>query len=246
MKRIVNGLLIMLLCSCLVHVASANTTFTNVIELSDSSIELRIHEIYTDDDARGLREELDVDKDKFITTAELDKFREQYLSDSKAMFLEYVLVNNGSTRLDIESVELGFEAETWTTDDASMNVTCVVRYALEQGMSDEKNTIWVMGHPLIESMRFMIPGDMEVVSYDGLNEAVLKEQDGKVVLEGASGIRSFMNGDKQRMEYAAFVVLQKEPFYKNRFFLPLLAFIELVLLSIALYIIRKNKSKKTL
>jgi hypothetical protein len=92
-------------------------------------------------------------------------------------------------------------------------------------------------------MKFVLPKGMEVIFYDGLDEASRSSQDGRAVLEGISGIRSFVIEDKPAFEYAAHVTFQKDPFYKNSFFLPLLIVIEIILASIALYIIKMNKNK---
>jgi hypothetical protein len=61
-----------------------------------------------------------------------------------------------------------------------------------------------------------------------------------VILEGKSGIRSFMVGNKSTFEYAANVEFRERKFYEHNYVLPLLLGVELLLVLFAIYIRRKR------
>jgi hypothetical protein len=213
------------------------------MELSESSITFTVSEMYTDDDALAFREDIDTDDNGVIDASEVGEFRERYLSNGGAQFLEYVLVNNGSSQLVIDSIGIEFENAEGLVDTSVLNVTTTIRYSMDPMVSAEEHSIWVLGHPLIDKMEFVLPKDMELLSYDGLDNTSQSVYDGRVMLEGVSGIRSFMIEDRPAFEYAVLMKMQKEPFYKKNFVLPLLIIIEIILASIALYIIKNNKNK---
>ncbi|WMW23169.1 hypothetical protein RE476_04890 [Methanolobus mangrovi] len=243
-KRTIILLFILFFC-CFALKASADVSFTNNIEMHEESITFVIHETYTLDDALGFREDLDADNSGNVNASEVEVFKESYLSDRKAQFLEYVLIDNGSLPLNIDSADLQFEGADGMVDISQLNVTTIVQYGANSTISEGKHSVWVLGHPLIDNMRFVLPADMELVSYDGLDNASQSVQDGRVVLEGVSGIRSFMINDTPAFEYAAYVTIEEKSIYERSFFLPLLIIIEIILASIALYIIRMNKIKKS-
>jgi hypothetical protein len=243
MSKNITCLLLIIVCCGLIPHASAGASFTNHVELLDSSITFTVNEMYTDEDALTFREDLDTDDNGAIDASEVGEFRERYLSNGGAQFLGYVLVNNGSLQLTIDSIDLDFKNAEGPVDNSALNVTTTIQYGMDSIISTGEHSIWVLGHPLIDKMEFTLPRDMELVSYDGLDNTSESVQDGRVMLEGVSGIRSFMNEDRPAFEYAVFIKMQKEPFYKNSFFLPLLVIIEIILASIALYIIKGNKNK---
>ncbi len=243
MSKNTTCLLLIIICCCLAPDASAGASFTNHMELSESSIIFTVSEMYTDEDARAFREDLDEDENGVIDVSEVGEFRKTYLSNGGAQFLEYVLVNNGSSQLVIDSVGMEFESAEGPVDTSVLNVTTTIRYSMDPMVSAEEYSIWVLGHPLIDKMEFVLPKDMELISYDGLDNTSESVDDGRVMLEGVSGIRSFMIEDRPAFEYAVLLKMQKEPFYKHSFFFPLLMIIEIILASIALYIIKSNKNK---
>lgn len=243
MSKNTTCLLLIIICCCLAPDASAGASFTNHMELSESSIIFKISEIYTDEDARAFREDLDEDNNGVIDASEVGEFRESYLSNGGAQFLEYVLVNNGSSQLLIDSIGMEFENAEGPVDTSVLNVTTTIRYSMDPMVSAEEYSIWVLGHPLIDKMEFVLPKDMELLSYDGLDNTSQSVDDGRVMLGGVSGIRSFMIEDRPAFEYAVLIKMQKEPFYKKSFVLPILIIIEIILASIALYIIKINKNK---
>jgi Ca2+/Na+ antiporter len=242
-KRTIVLLFILLFC-CFAVKASADVSFINNIELHDKSITFTIHETYTFEDAVGFRADLDADDSGNVNASEVEVYRESYLLNHKAQFLEYVLIDNSSLPLEIDSTDLQFEGAEGLVDTSQLNVTTIVQYGANSTISEGNHSVWVLGHPLIDNMRFVLPAGMELVSYDGLDNASQSVQDGRVVLEGVSGIRSFMLEDKPAFEYAAYITMQKKSIYKNSFFLPLLIFIELILALAALYIYRINKINK--
>ncbi|WP_407356210.1 hypothetical protein [Methanolobus sp. WCC5] len=239
-KRTILLLFVLLFC-CFTAKASADVSFSNNIEMDEGSVTFTIHETYTLEDALDLREELDVDSSGNVDALEVGVFRENYLLNRTAQLLEYILIDNRSLSLEIDSVDLQFEGAEGPVDNSQLNVIITVQYSINSTISQGKHSVWVLGHPRIDNMRFVLPLGMELVSYDGLDDVSQSVQDGRVVLEGVSGIRSFTIEDRPVFEYAAYVTIQKKPIYKNSFFLPLLVIIEIILASTALYIIKKNK-----
>ncbi|WP_129582592.1 hypothetical protein [Methanolobus psychrotolerans] len=243
-KRTILILFILLFC-CFAAKASADVSFTNDIEMHERSITFTIHETYTLEDALDFRGDLDTDDSGDVNTSEVEVFRESYLLNRKAQLLEYIIIDNNSLPLEIDSIELQFEGAEGLVDTSQLNVTIIVLYDMSSTISNGAHNVWVLGHPLIDNMRFILPSGMELVSYDGLDDVSQSVQDGRVVITGVSGIRSFMMEDRPAFEYAAYVTMQKKPIYKSSFFLPLLVTIEVILASIALYIIRTNKINKS-
>ncbi|GEM_PF-1300581 len=243
-KRTIILLFILFFC-CFAVEASADVSFINNIELHEKSITFTINETYSFEDAMSFRGDLDADDNGNVNASEVEVYRESYLLNHKAQFLEYVLIDNGSLPLEIDSTDLQFKGAEGLVDTSQLNVTTIVQYGANSTISEGNHSIWVLGHPLIESMRFVLPDGMELVSYDGLDNASQSVQDGRVVIEGVSGIRSFAINDTPAFEYAAYVTMQKKPFYKSSFFLPLVVIIEVLLASIALYIIKNNKIKNS-
>ncbi|WP_292464032.1 hypothetical protein [Methanolobus sp.] len=243
MSKNTTCLLLIIFCCCLVSNASAGASFTNHIEMLESSITFTVNETYTDADALAFREDLDTDDNGTLDTLEIEDFRERYLSNGGAQFLEYIMIDDGALPLTIDSIDIQFVNAQGPVDNSTLSVTTTVQYSMSSVLSAGVHGVWVLGHPLIDNMEFVLPKGMEVVSYDGLDNTSQSVHGGRVVLEGVSGIRSFVIEDKPAFEYAAYVTFQKEPFYKGSFFLPLLVVIEIILASIALYIIKKNKNK---
>ena len=108
--------------------------------------------------------------------------------------------------------------------------------------------LWILGHPSIKRIMISIPEDIELISHAGLENVNQSTKNGLLILEGSSGIRSFIVDDKQILEYAVFLEISKESFYdkkwyENDFFLPFLVILELALALSAIYIIYKNKIK---
>ncbi|WP_135389870.1 hypothetical protein [Methanolobus halotolerans] len=235
-------ILIVLFC-CFAIPASAEVSFTNDIDLYGDSVTFTLIETYTDENARDFRDEMDIDGDGVVNASETGKFEEDYLSNGGVQFLEYIMLDNGSVQLTIDSIGIHFEGAEGQVNSSVLNVTTTVQYGLDSTISSGEHSIWVLGHPLINKIELVLPDGTELVSYDGLDNSSQSFKGGRVVLEGASGIRSFMNGDMPAFEYAVHVDIREKPFYKNKYFLPILIIIEIMLASIALYIIRMNKNK---
>lgn len=115
-------------------------------------------------------------------------------------------------------------------------------------LSSGDHNIWIIGHPSIRNIEISISDDIELVTYAGLENVTQRVGNGLNVLEGSSGIRSFMIDDRQILEYAVFLEISKESFYdkklyENESFLPMLVILELLLALSVFYIIIKNKIK---
>lgn len=236
-------LLFLIICCYFATTVSAEVSFTNSIDMSDNSISFTIHEIYTGEDAMAFRESLDADNDGLVNESETTEFKQHYLSSGGEQFLEYVVVDNGSTKLTIGSLDTIFDNTEGDTDDSDLYVTTNVLYLLNSTLSSGEHQVWVLGEYRIKEVSFVLPQGVELVSYDGLNNASVSTQDKRVLLRGESGVTSQMVGNVQRIESASIIRIKEEPFYANRFILPFLIIIEIILGSIALYIIKNNKNK---
>jgi hypothetical protein len=238
-----NILLFLIICCCLPVTVSAEVSFTNDIELYDDHIVFTVGETYTSEDALAFRENLDADNDGNVNVSEVEVFKEHYFSNRGEQFLEYIAVNDGSVGMSIESIEMKFDDATGSLDDSDLGVTTKVLYRLNSTLSSGEHKIWVLGEHRIEEVLFVLPAGVELVTYDGLDNATLSRQDNRVLLKGESGVTSYMIGDVQRIESASIIWIKKEPFYEHRLFLPLLILVEVMLGATALYIIKRNKNK---
>ncbi|MDW7733312.1 MAG: hypothetical protein SCH66_12910 [Methanolobus sp.] len=243
MEKRVIVILVLFFSMCVVSPAFAEVSFKNDIDILDKSVNLTIHEDYTGTDARSFREELDLDGSGSVEADEVEEFRTGFLANRSLQFLGYVEIDGNETSVDLVSVDLQMEGAEGVVDNSTLYVRTSIDYGVGTLLSSDNHTIWVIGHPLIESVRLSLPEGVDVMSYDGIENASQATVGGRVVLEGSSGVRSFMVEDRPTFEYAMFIEFSKEPFYRKSFFLPLLVLVELVLALSGLYIIKKNKIK---
>lgn len=235
--------LFLIICCCFATNASAEVSFTNDIEMSDNLIMFTVREVYTAEDALAFREDLDADGDINVSSLEIEAFKERYLSNGGMQFLEYIVVDDGSIQLIIDSIELDFENAEGIVDDSALHVSTRIVYLLNSTLSSGEHKIWVLGDYRIDEVRFVLPTGVVLVSYDGLENASESMLNKKVVLVGKSGVTSQMVDNVQRIESASIIWIKKEPFYEHRLFLPLLILVEVLLAATALYIIKRNKNK---
>ena len=241
-SRIILFLLLLFSISNCTAIVSAGAVYSNDIIVSDDNISFTIEETYTDVDVQEFRLILDSDRSGYVNISEVDAFKESRLVSKKIELGSYILIDEGNISLDIMSIEMDFEnAEGDINITSPINVTTFVEYKLLSPISSGEHKLWILGHPLIHKMVIMLPDGMAVVSSDGLENMTSSSIDGRVVLEGESGIRTFMVENRTIFEYATTVDMYKKPFYAESYFLPLLVFIEMLLAVFAIYMIKGKK-----
>jgi len=234
-------LLLFILLSVTANV-SADAIYTNDIDITDS-ISFTINETYTDMDAREFRQTLDADKSGNVTVTEIEQFKTTFLNTRSIEFGGYLLIDDGAVPLQIESVEMGFVNAGGNINTEPINVTTVITYEIMSPIPSGEHQLWILGHPLIHVMKITLPSGMDVVSVDGLDNMTTSTENGRIILEGRSGVRSFMVKDRPTFEYATAVNIYKKPFYAKSCFLLSLAITEVLLAALALYMIKKQKVK---
>ncbi len=226
----------------LVSQAMAAAVYENDVQLEKDSLKLTILETYNLTDATEFRQSLDSDNNSIVTELEVSSFKKSYLASRSPQFLDYVKVDEGNITLYIDSVSMDLYNATGNVTQAPLYVNTTINYGLTPYLGAGDHSLWIIGHPQIERMHISLPKDTILVSNDGLeNVTTMKSlRDDSVELEGKSGIRSFMVGNRSTFEYAADVEFRERKFYEHNYVLPLLLGIELVLIVFAIYIKRKR------
>ena len=223
-------------------IVSASAVYSNDIIVNDGNILFTINEVYTDVDVQEFRQILDFDGSGDVNISEVEAFKESHLISRKIELRSYIFIDEGDVSLETMSVEMDFEnAQGDINITSPINVTTFVEYKLLTPITSGEHKLWILGHPLIQKMEITLPEDVIVVSSDGLDNMTSSTYDGRVVLGGESGIRTFMVENRTTFEYATTVDMYKKPFYAESYFLPLLVFIEMLLAVFAIYIIKGKK-----
>jgi len=241
-----SGICIIILLS--IFNASADVSFTNDIDISDKAINLIITENYTGEDAKVFKKDFDIDNNSVIVESEMDVFRSDFLDNRANQFLEYIILDDDHSLLTLESIEMEFENVEGELDNSNMSITTMVSYgfassASNMSLSSGDRSIWILGHPSINNIKISLPQNIELESHAGIDNITQSANGGRIVLEGSSGIRSFMVDEKPTFEYAVFLETSEQSFYEKAYFIPLLVLVELLLALTGYYIINKNKIK---
>jgi hypothetical protein len=171
-----------------------------------------------------------------VNISEVEAFKESHLISKKIELRSYISIDEGDVPLETMSVVMEFEnAQGDINITSPINVTTFVEYKLLSSITSGEHELWILGHPLIQNMKITLPDGMAVVSSDGLENMTSSSIDGRVVLEGESGIRTFMVENRTIFEYATTVDMYKKPFYAESYFLPLLVFILINMKHTSLY-----------
>ena len=241
-SRIILFLLLAFSISNCTAIVSAGAVYSNDVIVSDDNILFTIEETYTDVDVQEFRQMLDSDRSGDVNISEVEAFKESHLISKKIELRSYIFIDEGDVSLETMSVEMNFEnAQGDINITSPINVTTFVEYKLLSPITSGEHELWILGHPLIHKMVIMLPDGMAVVSSDGLENMTSSSIDGRVVLEGESGIRSFMVENRTIFEYATTIDMYKKPFYAKSYFIPLLVFIEMLLAVFAIYTIKGKK-----
>jgi hypothetical protein len=95
---------------------------------------------------------------------------------------------------------------------SEIKVTSNIVYSVPESLETGQHSIWVLGHPAIEKMSISLPAGMPLMNIDGIDELQTSCDSGRQVLEGRSGIRSFVVDGRQTFEYAVMVETGKSGF----------------------------------
>lgn len=217
----------------------AEAVYENDVQLEKDGLTLTIFETYNLSDAREFRISLDVDNDSQVTELEIASFKESYLASRSSQFMEYVKVNDGNVTLYMDSISLNLYNATGNVTQDPLYVNTTIKYGITPELGAGDHSLWIIGHPLIERMSISLPEGTILVSNDGLDNVTIVKDD-PVELEGRSGIRSFMVGNRSTFEYATTVEFRNPHFYERGYVLPLLIGIELLLVIFVIYMRRKR------
>ncbi|MBC7086475.1 MAG: hypothetical protein H5T43_08995 [Methanomethylovorans sp.] len=226
----------------LVSHAMAEAIYENEIQLESNSLILSILETYNLSDAIEFRIALDADNNSIVTESEINSFKESYLALRSPQFMEYIKIDNDNVTLYMNSISMDIYNATGNVTQAPLYVNTTIHYGITPELGPGTHSLWILGHPLIERMHICLPKGAILLSNDGLDNAITMKslRDDSVALEGRSGIRSFMIGNRSTFEYATTVEFHKPHFYERGYFLPLLLSMELFLVVLAFYMKRKH------
>lgn len=237
--HILKGFFFLIALFLLVSQAMAAAVYENDVQLEKDSLRLIILETYNLTDASEFRASLDTNNDSNVTEFEVSSFKESYLASRSPQFLDYVKVDQGNITLYLDSISLELYNATGDVTQTPLYVNTTINYGLTPALGSSNHSLWVMGHPQIKRMRIQLPKDTIFISNDGLENVTTLNTD-PFILEGKSGIRNFMVGNKSTFEYAASVEFRQRKFYEHNYVLPLLLGLEVLLVVFALYMRRKH------
>ncbi len=222
----------------------SSASYSNYIDIENDQILFDIKEEYTGEYADNLRRSIDLDGNGYINETEIDTFIDNYLEIRTDDFREYIIINDGNTELSLVSVTMELDgAEGNTSDNGNVSVMTTINYELTSSLSAGEHRIWILGHPLIREKEIILPKNTEIISYQGLDESQVITDGERDVLKGKSGISSFSINDQASFEYATRITIHKKAFYEHPYFLPFLGLIQLMLIILAAYSIKREKKK---
>lgn len=195
-------LIIVCLQLCFALTASGEATFSNDIVISDESVQFIIHEKYSGADAEELKSGLDINGDGSVNSSEVDSFIDSYDSGRKDQYSGYILLDNDDMTLSIDSFNIDFSGVEGNVNTSESSVTISIDYKMDSSLSRGNHNVWILGHPSIRSMKVMLPENALLLSYDGIENPIIHSDKKNVVIEGASGIRSFVVEGRPTYEYA--------------------------------------------
>jgi hypothetical protein len=195
-----------------VPLSSADAVFTNDLQVHDRSINFTINEVYSGVDAEAFRLSLDADNNSIVSKEEVESFVEKFKRNSTGQYLGYVLIDNGTTVLSLESFDMQISGAEGDVNTSEMKVTTNIIYGVPVSLEDGKHRIWILGHPAIEKMRISLPSGIVVTGIDGIDDLQTSCDSGRQLFEGHSGIRSFIVDGRQTFEYAVMIETGKSRF----------------------------------
>lgn len=237
--HILRELILCIVLYLLVSQAMAAAVYENDVKLETDNLRLTILETYNLTDASEFRTSLDTDNNSRVTELEVSSFKKSYLASRSPQFMDYVKLDDGNVTLYMNSISLNIYNATGNVTQAPLYVNTTINYGLTRDVGTGDHSLWVMGHPQIKMMRISLPKSTVLVSDDGLDNLTMVNND-PVVMEGKSGIRSFMVGNRSTFEYAAYIKFKEPHLYERGYIVPFLVGIELLLVLLVLYLKRKR------
>jgi hypothetical protein len=195
-----------------VPLSSADAIFTNELQVHDTSIDFTINEAYTGTDAEAFRLSLDADNNSIVSEEEVESFVDEFKRNSTGQYLSYVLIDDGNTALSLDSFNMDVSGAEGNVSTSEIKVTVNVVYGVPESLESGKHSLWVLGHPAIEKMSVSLPSEMIVTDIDGIDELQTSCDSGWQLIEGRSGIRSFVVDGRQAFEYAIMIETGKSRF----------------------------------
>ncbi|TQD24490.1 hypothetical protein [Methanolobus vulcani] len=208
-KSLLISLLIIL---SFVPLSSAGAIFTNELQVHDTSIDFMINELYTGTDAEAFRLSLDADNNSIVSEEEVESFVDEFKRKGTGQYLGYVLIDDGNTALSLDSFDMDVSGAEGNVSTSEIKVTVNVVYGVPESLECGKHSLWVLGHPAIEKMSVSLPSEMIVTDIDGIDELQTSCDSGWQLIEGRSGIRSFVVDGRQAFEYAIMIETGKSRF----------------------------------
>jgi hypothetical protein len=195
-----------------ISLSSADATFTNELQIHDTSIDFTINEMYTGVDAEAFRLGLDFDNNSIVSQKEVESFVDEFKRNSTGQYLGYVLIDDGNTVLSLDSFDMQVSGAEGNVNTSQIKVTTKIIYGAPESLKSDTHSIWVLGHPAIEKMSIYLPSEMLVTDIDGIDELQTSCDSGRQLIEGRSGIRSFIIDGRQTFEYAVMIETGKSKF----------------------------------
>lgn len=191
---------------------TAEASFTNDLNIQDTSIDFVINELYTGVDADAFSTGLDIDENGEVSKLEVDMFVNEFTTYNSGQYLGYIIIDDGDVPLSISSFNLEVMGAEGSVGSSEIHVQTNIRYNLSASLATGKHNVWVLGHPSIERMSVSIPQGTQILNVDGLDYLVQSRSGGRVLLEGRSGIRSYPSEGRQTFEYAVSIDTYKSSF----------------------------------
>ncbi|MDI3485072.1 MAG: hypothetical protein PWQ75_2474 [Methanolobus sp.] len=195
-----------------IPLSSADAIFTNGLQFYDTSIDFTINEVYTGTDAEAFRLSLDADNNSIVSEDEVENFVDDFKRNCTGQYLNYVLIDGGNAVLSLDSFNLNVSGAGGNISTSEIKVTVNVVYGVPESLESGKHSLWVLGHPAIKKMSISLPSEMIITDIDGIDELHTSCDSGRQLIEGRSGIRSFIVDDRQAFEYAVMIETGKSRF----------------------------------
>ena len=207
-----NLLIFLVLTLSFIPLTSADATFTNELQIHDTSVDFTIHEVYTGIDAEAFKLSLDTDNSSTVSQDEVDSFVENFERNNTRQYLGYILIDDGDVVLSLDSFSMRVSGAEGNVNTSEIKVTSNIVYSVPESLESGKHNIWILGHPAIEKMSISLPAGMPLMNIDGIDELQTSCESGRQVFEGRSGIRSFVVDGRQTFEYAVMIETGKSGF----------------------------------
>jgi hypothetical protein len=168
--------------------------------------------MYTGVDAEAFRLGLDFDNNSIVSQKEVESFVDEFKRNSTGQYLGYVLIDDGNTVLSLDSFDMQVSGAEGNVNTSQIKVTTKIIYGAPESLKSDTHSIWVLGHPAIEKMSIYLPSEMVVTDIAGIDELQTSCDSGRQLIEGRSGIRSFIVDGRQTFEYAVMIETGKSRF----------------------------------